>query len=133
LWPETVAALNAVIAKRPAPRDEAHAEFVFITCRGVPWSNGPLGGRDSIGLMFRRVLINLGLYRSGIGFYSLRRSFATVASNSLDQIAVDAIMGHSPRHSDMPALYRQRVSDSRLEAVANYVRQWLFSKTPTAE
>jgi hypothetical protein len=35
LWPETVAAIRAALAKRPAPKDEADAALVFLTRCGV--------------------------------------------------------------------------------------------------
>ena len=35
-------------------------------------------------------------------------------------------MGHTPLANDMAARYRQRVSDERLETVAEHVRRWLF-------
>jgi len=58
-----------------------------------------------------------------VGFYSLRRTHETVASETKDQPAIDLSMGHgSP---DMASLYRQRLGDDRLEAVAKHVRKWL--------
>ena len=50
----------------------------------------------------------------------------------MDQPAVDLVMGHTPHANDMAARYRQRVSDDRLEAVAEHVREWLFGKAKTA-
>lgn len=76
--------------------------------------------------MFKRLLQDQGVYRAGIGFYSLRRTFETVAGDTLDQVAVDFVMGHIPHANDMSARYRQRVGDERLEAVAEHVRKWLF-------
>jgi integrase len=37
LWPETVEALKAAIAARPAPKDAADADLVFITKYGHRW------------------------------------------------------------------------------------------------
>jgi integrase len=37
LWPETVEALKAALARRPEPKDPAHAGLVFITHRGGRW------------------------------------------------------------------------------------------------
>ena len=56
---------------------------------------------------FRKLLQSLKAHRVGIGFYSLRRTFATVGSGTKDQVAVDFMMGHSPSSSDMSAVYRQ--------------------------
>jgi integrase len=125
LWPETVAALKASIDERPEPRDKSHRGLCFITKYGQPWAKGE-AGNDPVGLEFRKVLKDLGFHRDGIGFYSLRRTFETVAGDSIDQVAVDVVMGHTPGSNDMAAVYRQRVNDSRLEAVAAHVRAWLF-------
>lgn len=38
----------------------------------------------------------------------------------------DAIMGHS--RDDMASVYRERIGDDRLRAVAEHVRQWLWGK-----
>jgi hypothetical protein len=37
-------------------------------------------------------------------------------------------MGHA--RDDMASHYRERISDERLKAVSDHVRQWLHSKTP---
>src|SRR5207302_7316373 len=37
LWPETLAALRAALAKRPTAKDDADANLVFLTQRGAPW------------------------------------------------------------------------------------------------
>ena len=62
--------------------------------------------------------------RKGISFYTLRHVFETVAGESRDQVSVNAVMGHLD--SSMAATYRERISDERLEAVAETVREWLF-------
>ena len=78
--------------------------------------------------MFKKLLKEEELYRPGVGFYSLRRTFETVAGETLDQPAVDLVMGHTPNANDMAARYRQRIGDERLEAVAEHVRKWLFKE-----
>lgn len=124
LWPETVAALKLAIAERPTPKDEANAGLVFVTAKGKSWSKDKAD--NPISKEFRKLLIELGQHELGNGFYSLRRSFETVAGGSRDQIAVDHIMGHAPQSSDMSAVYRQRIEDERLQAVVKHVRAWLF-------
>src|SRR5262249_39330715 len=70
----------------------------------------------------------LHLHRAGIGFYTLRHVFRTVADAARDPVAIDLIMGHSD--PSMGAHYRQRVEDDRLRAVADHVRRWLFGENP---
>ena len=64
------------------------------------------------------------LYRRGVGFYTLRHVFETIAGESRDQVAVDFIMGHE--RGDMASVYRERISDERLIAVTDCVHTWLF-------
>src|SRR5262249_17866139 len=64
--------------------------------------------------------------RTGLGFYTLRHTFRTVADEAKDQPAADFIMGHEVPH--MSSVYRETISDGRLKAVADHVRQWLFGE-----
>jgi integrase len=127
LWPETAAAIKAAIDARPDHKDRAHAGLVFVTKYGGSWAKGE-AGNDPVGLAFRRLLADEKMDRPGTGFYSLRRSFETVAGESLDQPAVDLVMGHVAGANDMAAVYRQRIGDDRLVKVAEHVRAWLFAK-----
>jgi hypothetical protein len=79
-------------------------------------------------MLFCRLLKLQGLHREGISFYTLRHVFRTIADAARDPVAVDLIMGHSD--PSMGGHYRERVEDSRLQAVAEHVRQWLFGKPP---
>ena len=62
--------------------------------------------------------------RKGLGFYTLRHTFRTVADESRDQPAVDFTMGHEVQ--SMAAVYRETIGDARLQAVTDHVRGWLF-------
>jgi len=144
LWPETVEALKAAIAERPAPKSKAAAGLVFLTKYGAPWAKvqalpaalatevdgAPVkagGGADNpVSKEFTKVLKDQGLHRPGLGFYALRHTFETIAGESRDQVAVNAIMGHAPIANDMSAVYREGISDARLRAVAEHVRGWLW-------
>ena len=72
----------------------------------------------------------LGLHRSGLGFYALCHVFETVGGGSRDQVAVDSIMGHADE--SMAGMCRERIEDSRLLAVTEHVRQWLFGSETTS-
>ena len=124
LWPETVAALQEAIAKRPAHKDAAHADLVFITKYGGPWA-AQKGVDSAISKENRKLLdsLNINGHRN---FYALRHTFEAIGGDARDQVAVDAIMGHA--RDDMASVYRERISDERLRAVADYVRNWLFSE-----
>ena len=70
------------------------------------------------------ILRRLKLTRPKLNFYALRHTFETIGGESRDQVAVDHIMGHA--REDMASVYRERISDDRLRAVADYVRTWLW-------
>ncbi len=124
LWPETVASLNEWLSKRDALN--GHADLVFVTHRGGSWSKTEAD--NPVCKETAKLLKRLGIHRKGLSFYSLRRTFRTIASEARDEAAADAIMGHAPRSDDMAAIYRQRVDADRLRAVVDHVHNWLFSK-----
>ncbi len=133
LWPETVEAIREALAVRKAPVDAAHDSLVFITREGNPlvWDritklddgSQKYLNMNNLTLTFGRLLTKVNLKKSGHNFYSLRRTFETVAGASKDQVAVDMIMGHED--GSMASVYRQGIEDSRLIAVTEFVRNWL--------
>jgi integrase len=133
LWPETVAALREALAIRPEPTDSTDADLCFVTLKRnrfvrVQESKRTPGKFVTINAVARRfdpIVKKLGINgRKGLGFYTLRHTFATIAGESRDQVAVNAIMGHVD--SSMAGAYRERISDERLIAVTDTVHQWLF-------
>lgn len=133
LWPETVAALREWLPQRPKAKDQADENAVFLTCYGTRWvKTSTKGGPcDALGQKFTKLLKRLKLHRKGVSFYALRHTFETVAGEEGDQVAVDAVMGHVPQ--GMGAVYRERISDDRLRAVAEHVHGWLFPGRMCAE
>jgi integrase len=123
LWPETVAAIREAIASRPQPKKPEHAGLVFVTRFGDSWHTGTTDGPLSreVGKLLRKLGINS---RKGLGFYTLRHTFRTLADEARDQPAADYIMGHEVAH--MSSVYRETISDERLKAVTDHVRSWLF-------
>lgn len=112
LWPETIAALSAIKRNKN--------DLVFVTKFGNAWireSDTSDARVDSIACEARKI---------GLEFYTLRRTFRTVADSLGDERACMAIMGHSPSSRDMGAVYIQEISDERLERVAEWVRKWLY-------
>jgi integrase len=147
LWPETVKAIEAALEVRPKARNKADADLVFITPAGQRWVRTWTRGNptradadlenlvrvsrvDRVTKTMTQLLSKLGLARRGQTFYALRHTFETIAGESRDQVAVDAIMGHS--REDMASVYRERIGDDRLRAVAEHVRQWLFGDSKGA-
>jgi integrase len=129
LWGETVAAIREALAERPVPRSATDADLVFLHRSGRRWVRHTAKSRsDNVSVQFCALLKQLGIYRDGIGFYTLRHVFRTIADEARDPVAIDLIMGHAD--PSMGGHYRERVDDSRLRAVTDHVRQWLFGETP---
>ena len=110
LWPETIEALKASLAKRPAPKAEGVEKLVFVTRCGASWAKATED--NPIGKEFTKLLKSLGLHRSGVSFYVCRHVFRTIADGARDQPAAGLIMGHADE--SMAANYRQRIDDERL-------------------
>lgn len=130
LWPETVAALREVLAKRPEAKDPEDAGLFFLTRCRMAWA------RDDkchpVAFEMRKLLRKVGVrIRKGMGFYTLRHTFRTVADETKDQVAADYIMGHEV--ANMSCAYRETISDARLKAVADHVRSWLFPPPPAKQ
>jgi len=122
LWPETVAAIRAALAVRPRVKVKKDRRLVFVTKYGQPWHKDTAD--TPIANEFAKLQRAAGTYRKGRGFYSLRHTFRTVADNCKDQPAINLVMGHADSH--ISAVYRETISDERLRAVADTVREWLF-------
>lgn len=97
LWPETILALKAVPKK---------GKLVFYTARGNPFvrnvlnidanGNEKFSPINSIATKFARLIKRAGLdVPKGTGFYSLRRTAATLAARSGDPFAVQRLLGHA--------------------------------------
>jgi integrase len=124
LWPETVAAIREALAKRPTPKSEEHTGLAFVTQRGLCWAKDT--NDCPVAKETAKLLKPLGINgRKGLGFYTLRHTFRTVADGAKDQPAADHIMGHEVDH--MSSVYREGISDDRLRAVSDHVRAWLFA------
>jgi len=123
LWAETVDSLRQWLTIRPEPKLPEHEHLVFITARRLAWVKATED--NPVSKEFRKLLDATGLYRPGMGFYSLRRGFRTIADEVKDQSAADFLMGHVD--PSMAGVYRQRIGDDRLQAITNHVRRWVFS------
>jgi integrase len=121
LWPETIALLQQWLAKRPQPKEAAAKQLVFVTKYGHSWSKP--ADDNPIAKQTRKLLDSLNLHRPGLGFYSIRHAFATIASGTRDQVAVNYCMGHTD--SSVPGMYREHIDDQRLIDCVNHVRRWL--------
>jgi integrase len=125
LWPETIVAIRAAVEKRPKPAGHEDCGRVFLTQHGTAWVRlGEVTRSDYVSFAFKKHAQKLKLHRKGLGFYTLRHVFRTVADAIRDPVAIDTIMGHAD--PSMGAHYRERIDDARLKAVTECVRKWLW-------
>ena len=119
LWPETVHALQKV------PKS---GELVFYTSKGNPWvrtiqsvdKNGKVKyTKDyAISKEFSKLLKKAGIKTTkGVGFYTLRRTAATLAAKSGDPFAVQRLLGHADLK--MATTYVQDVSEQTDRVINN--------------
>ena len=134
LWPETVESLKRV------PKI---GKLVFYTSRGNPYiqtlfkmddnGDGKYATLNTITTNFSRLLKKLGFdVPKGTGFYTLRRTAATIAARSGDPFAVQRLLGHADLQ--MATRYVQDVSEQTDRVIQNsrmyicQINNWLDRK-----
>jgi hypothetical protein len=135
LWPETVKALRAVLERRAEMTrvPPELADRVFVTRHRLPYVSRNAKGTelDAITTQFRKLMERCGVFKAGLGFYSLRRTCRTIMDETKDFPACDLVMGHiasdvgAPHSVEMADRYRGGISDARMKALADHVRTWL--------
>jgi len=119
LWPETIESLEKI------PRT---GKLVFYTARGNPYiqtflktdgyGNGKYTTLNSITPKFSKLIKKSGLdVPKGTGFYTLRRTAATIAARSGDPFAVQMLLGHADLQ--MATRYVQDVSEQTDRVIEN--------------
>ena len=119
LWPETIEAIEKV------PKT---GKLVFYTSRGNPFvhtlvktdsdGNHKYSTQNTITTKFSRLIKKTGLkVPKGTGFYTLRRTAATIAARSGDPFAVQRLLGHADLQ--MATRYMQGVSKQTDKVIEN--------------
>jgi len=125
LWPETIQALKKM---------SKSGELVFYTSKGHPWIRtliiADVNGQvkyavvNSITPKFSKLLKKAKIQApKGTGFYTLRRTAATVAARSGDPFAVQRLLGHADLQ--MATRYVQDVS-AQTDRVIENSRQYVI-------
>ena len=125
LWPETIDALRKI------PKS---GDLVFYTSRGNTWvrmieSTDKHGNKkyvkdDAVTKEFSKLLKKTNLKtEKGVGFYTLRRTAATLAARSGDPFAVQKLLGHADLK--MATTYVQDVSE-QTDRVINNTRKLII-------
>src|SRR5262249_49946254 len=113
---------------RPTPQPGCEL-LCFLTQRGAPCGVGK--NFDYVGKEMLALCRRLNIACAGRGFYALRHTHRTISDELRDQPAADLVMGHESPH--MSRIYRERIDDARLRAVADHVPAWLWPKPPDDE
>ena len=119
MWPETIKALKEL------PRS---GQLVFHTSEGHPWVRTVIktknnGNREYTSInritpTFSRLMKKVGICApKGTGFYTLRRTAATMAARSGDPFAVQRLLGHVDLQ--MATRYVQDVSEQTDRVIEN--------------
>lgn len=127
LWPETVEALKAV------PR---RGELVFYTKYGNPWVQKDTPGKypdRALSKEFKKLLRKAKTAtEKGTGFYSLRRTAATIAAQTGDAFAVQGILAHTDLTMASKYVQRQKLTRQTEHAI-EHTREWLGLNGATPE
>jgi integrase len=142
LWPETRKAIDEALSLGRKPRDDAHADLVFLTARGNPWHretvrNNEAGMIDGVSETHgigqeldkildkdrRRGRKTWKLRRAGVGFGSLRHTHVSAVGDHADIHAARRVRGH--KHSGIEKHY-DVISIDRLKAVTDLVRRRVY-------
>ena len=125
LWPETIQALKNITKS---------GDLVFYTPGGSPWvrtiKSIDKTGREkytkenAVSKKFSKLLKKTGIKtEKGVGFYTLRRTAATLAAKSGDPFAVQRLLGHADLK--MATTYVQDVSE-QADRVINNSRKFII-------
>jgi integrase len=131
LWPETMKALRAV------PKS---GQLLFYTAEGRPWVRTLLkikkdGSRrytsvNAVTSMFARLLKKARINApKGTGFYTFRRTAATLAARSGDPFAVQRLLGHV--YLTMATRYVQDISE-QTDGVIENSRKYVIRREDVA-
>lgn len=135
LWPETMAAMKEAREVQPTPKPGCEGLF-FLTFTGGKWLDEETffdGVGDEFGELKKACGYDGDKFK-GVAFYSLRHTFAEVASNAVgsnaDDIAVKHILGHL--EFAQLATYRREIANPRIKRVCERVRDWFVGKPSKA-
>ncbi len=123
LWPETIEAIREAVVSQPSTGGE-WKNLVFLTRIRKPWSD-PESSCCSLSQAFTKAAKLAGVYKKNAKtFYALRHVTETIGGDAKDQVALNYIMGHED--GSMASVYRESVSDERLEVVNRVIHDWLY-------
>jgi integrase len=119
LWKETIAALIALPRLNARVFSTGHGnKYVRVVRKDHADGTTKLISYDAIGKGFARLMVKAGIKtEKGVGFYTLRRTAATLAARSRDAFAVQRLLGHADLK--MASTYVQDISEQTDRVVNN--------------
>lgn len=117
LWPETVEALKALPVR---------GEHVFYTRNGNTWGYRNKGKYDvkPVTVAFKKLLQRAGVEaEKGTGFYTLRRTAATIAAETGDVFAVQGVLGHADISMASTYVQQYRLTP-QVDRAVEHARRW---------
>ena len=124
LWPRTVEALKAVPVR---------GEFVFYTKAGNTWGWRESGRFDEKPLTraFNKLMKKAGIVAAkGTGFYTLRRTGATVGAETGDVFAVQGVLGHKDLAMASKYVQKRRLT-AQTDRAIEHTERWLDQSIKT--
>lgn len=119
LWPETVKVLKSLprtnerVFNTPTDKPLVRMIKTIDKAGNIKYTNN-----DSVGKEFSKLIKKLDLkVEKGVGFYTLRRTAATLTAKSGDPFAVQRFFGHADLK--MATIYVQEVTDQMDRAIKN--------------
>lgn len=117
LWPQTVVAIENMIAIRSEPNSAEVQKHLFLTRYGNRF------GDTTISTEIQKLKKKLSIVRRGCGFNALRHCIETFGGK--DQVAINILMGHVDPHISADYRSRIRFPNDRLIKVTSEIRDWL--------
>lgn len=121
LWPETVAALKGLPIR---------GEHVFYTRQGNTWGYRNKGKYDvkPLTVAFKKLLQRAGIEtEKGTGFYTLRRTAATIAAETGDVFAVQGVLGHADISMATTYVQSHKLTP-QVDRAVKHTHRWLTGK-----
>jgi len=134
LWPETVQALNELAKSGELDYKTPRGHTCVRGLQGVTGDgNNKYNSSNSISRRFSSLLKKAGIkVKKGVGFYTMRRTAATLAAQSGDPFAVQKLLGHAD--VKMASTYVQNISE-QTDRVVNGTRKLIVqdNSLPSAD
>ncbi|NQU63393.1 MAG: tyrosine-type recombinase/integrase, partial [SAR324 cluster bacterium] len=119
LWQETIEAINVLLRTNKRVFNTKYGNK-YVRIKKTTKADGSirLAKSDGVSSEFSKLIKKVGIKtEKGVGFYTLRRTAATIAARSRDPFAVQSLLGHADLK--MATTYVQDVSEQTYRVINN--------------